>query len=180
VHIGGIDTELDLEPFLAAGRLLYGGGFVAERYAAVGSFVEAHRSEVDHVVAEIVLAAGRIPAWQLARDRTELERLRALTRSTWDEVDVIAVPTVPSIPTIAEVQAEPITRNNELGIYTTFVNLLDLCALTIPVGPLDDDAAPHTGPPPSITLVGPAWSEALLVIAARRVMLDTPATLRTR
>jgi allophanate hydrolase len=180
VHIGGIDTELDLEPFLAAGRLLYGGGFVAERYAAVGSFVEAHRSEVDHVVAEIVLAAGRIPAWQLARDRTELERLRALTRSTWDEVDVIAVPTVPSIPTIAEVQAEPITRNNELGIYTTFVNLLDLCALTIPVAPLDDDAAPRTGPPPSITLVGPAWSEALLVSAARRVMLDTPATLRTR
>jgi len=174
-RIGGVDEPFDLEPFLAAGRLLYGGAFVAERYAAVGAFIESHRGEVDDVVASIILAARDIPAWQLARDRTELERLRQCTLSTWDSFDVIAVPTVPSLPTIAEVQADPIIRNIELGIYTTFANLLDLCALTVPVGPATADR-----PPPSITLLAPAWHDATLVTAAHRVMRDTPAILRTQ
>jgi allophanate hydrolase len=173
-RIGGIDGPFDLEPFLAAGGLLYGGAFVAERYAAVGAFIESHRDEVDDVVASIILGARDIPAWQLARDRTELERLRQRTLPTWDAFDVIAVPTVPSIPTIAEVQADPIARNNELGTYTTFANLLDLCALTIPVGDPTSER-----PPPSITLLAPAWYDDLLVTAASRVQRDTPAILQT-
>ena len=164
-RIGGIDGPFDLEPFLAAGRL---------RYAAVGAFIEAHRSEVDDVVAEIILGARDLPAWQLARDRTELERLRQLTLPTWDDFDVIAIPTVPSVPTVAAVLADPIERNNALGTYTTFANLLDLCALTVPVG-----GASAMAPPSSITLLAPAWRDAVLVSAARRVMRDTPAILQT-
>jgi allophanate hydrolase len=174
-RIGGIDGPFDLEPFLAAGRLLYGGAFVAERYTAVGAFIEAHRAEVEEVVAEIILGASHVPAWQLARDRTELEQLRHHTLATWDEFDVIAVPTVSSLPTVAEVLADPIERNSALGTYTTFANLLDLCALTVPVGP-----ASAIGPPESITLLAPAWRDAVLVSAARRVTRDTPAILRTR
>jgi allophanate hydrolase len=174
-RIGGIDGPFDLEPLLAAGRLLYEGAFVAERYAAVGGFIESHRKEVDPTVAGIILAARDIPAWQLARDRTELARIRQCTLATWDEYDVIAVPTVPSIPTVAEVLADPVGRNTELGTYTTFVNLLDLCALTIPIEP-----PPHDRPPASITLVAPAWHDAVLVTAAARVTRDMPATLRTR
>jgi allophanate hydrolase len=173
IRIGGLDVDVDLEPFLAAGRLLYGGAFLAERYDAVGSFVEAHRSEVDDVVAGIVLAAGCIPAWKLAHDRTELERLRRQTESTWQDVDVLAVPTVARIPTVEEVLAEPIKRNEELGTYMTFVNLLDLCALTVPVEPATADR-----PPASVTLIGPAWSDSVLVRAAAR-LLDRPANLRT-
>src|SRR5205085_582152 len=37
---GEIVGPVDLGPYLAAGRLLYEGAFVAERYAAVGAFVE--------------------------------------------------------------------------------------------------------------------------------------------
>jgi allophanate hydrolase len=173
-RIGGVDGGFDVEPFLAAGRLLYGGAFVAERYAAVGEFIETHRADVDDVVAEIVLSAGRLPAWQLGRDRTELARLRHLTRSTWEDFDVIAVPTVPSVPSVAEVLADPIARNNELGTYTTFVNLLDLCALTIPVEPPRSDR-----PPASLTLVAPAWREAALVTAAHRLRQERLAILRT-
>jgi allophanate hydrolase len=174
-HIGGVDGPFDLEPFLLAGRLLYGGAFVAERYAAVGAFIESHRDEVDDVVAAIILGARDIPAWHLARDRTELEHLRQLTLPTWAAFDVIAVPTVPSLPTIAEVQADPIARNNDLGTYTTFANLLDLCALTIPIG-----EATVSHPPASITLLAPAWHDEVLVTAARRVLRDTPAILQTR
>ena len=47
---------------------------------------------------------------------------------------MLVVPTMPRVPTIAEVPADPIAVNSMLGTYTNFVNLLDLCALTIPVG----------------------------------------------
>lgn len=172
--IGGIDRAFDVEPFLAAGELLYGGAFLAERYDAVGEFIESHRTEVDDVVAEIILTAGHLPAWKLTRDRTELARLRQKTRSTWDRFDVIALPTVPAIPTIDAVCADPIVRNNELGVYSTFVNLLDLCALTIPLS-----YATPEGPPASVTLAAPAWQDATLITAAQRVRQDTTATLRT-
>ena len=70
--------------------------------------------------------------------------------------------------------AEPIAVNSMLGTYTNFVNLLDLCALTIPVG-----RGVGVGPPPSITLIGPAWSRRLLVsLAALRSIRPPPAERR--
>ncbi len=154
-------VDVDLAPFVAAGDLLYGGAFVAERYEAVGAFVDAHRADVHPVVGEIIGAAACVPAWQLFRDQTELARLRALTTPVWDDIDVLAVPSVPRVPTVDEVLAEPLAVNSMLGTYTNFVNLLDLCALTVPVG----GPAP-SAPPPSITLIAPAWSDDLLVSLA--------------
>jgi allophanate hydrolase len=172
----GVDVhEVDLAPFLAAGALLYGGAFVAERYDAVGAFVDAHPADVDPVVGPIIAAAGRLPAWQTFRDRTELERLRALTSPTWHAVDVLVVPSVPRIPTIDEVRADPIGRNARLGTYTNFVNLLDLCALTLPV---DDEPIP-TAPPFSLTLVAPAWCDDRVVSLGRRLRRETLASPRS-
>ena len=76
---------------------------------------------------------------------------------------MLVVPSVPRVPTVAEVLAEPIAVNSMLGTYTNFVNLLDLCALTVPVGPADGG-----GPPPSVTLIGPAWRDDVLVSLASR------------
>jgi allophanate hydrolase len=156
--------EIDLAPFLAAGALLYGGAFVAERYDAVGAFVDANRGAVDPVVASIISAAGRLPAWQTFRDRTELERLATRTAPTWAAVDALVVPSVPRVPTVAEVAADPVGVNARLGTYTNFVNLLDLCAVTFPVGPDRAD-----GPPFSITSIAPAWHDEQLVALARRL-----------
>ncbi len=169
---GGGLVDVDIGPFVEAGALLYGGAFVAERYEAVGAFVDAHPGDVDPVVRSIIAAAGRIPAWQLCRDQTTLARLRAATERVWDSIDVLVVPTVPRVPTVAEVLAEPIAVNTMLGTYTSFVNLLDLCAVTFPVG-----AGDEAGPPPSLTLIGPAWADDLAVSLATQ--LDTPATLRS-
>jgi allophanate hydrolase len=157
-------ADADLRPFLDAGRLLYEGAFVAERYAAVGAFVDDHPDDVDPVVGSIIAAAGRIPAWQLFAD---LERLRSLaeeTAPTWDAADVLVVPSVPRLPTVAEVVAEPIATNSMLGTYTNFVNLLDLAAVTLPVG-----AAGEERPPASLTLIGPAGSDDLLAALAGRL-----------
>jgi allophanate hydrolase len=162
--LAGAARAVDLAPFLDAGRLLYEGGFVAERFDAVGEFVSSHLDEVDPVVGPIIVAAGDVPAWQLTRDRTELARLAAATASVWDEIDLLVVPSVPRIPSVAEVAAEPVSLNSMLGRYTNFVNLLDLCAITVPVG-----EAGASRPPASVTLIAPAWSDDLLVAAGGAV-----------
>lgn len=181
---GARSVPVDLEPLLAAGRLLYDGAFVAERHAAVGAFVAQHRHAVDPVVGAIISAAGHLPAWQYARDLTTLQRYRALADIVFHGshgIDVLVVPSVPRIPTVAEVQADPVGVNSMLGTYTNFVNLLDLCALTIPVPtPLDHPERPPT----SLTLIAPAWHDDVLVDVGTRVGLSLatgrPATRPSR
>jgi allophanate hydrolase len=152
-------VDVDLGPFLDAAELLYEGSFVAERYDAVGPFVAAHPDEVDPVVGSIILGASAHDGWEVFRDQTRLRGLAAESAPTWERIDVLVVPSVPRVPTVAEVQADPIGVNSMLGTYTNFVNLLDLAAVTVPVPSAGD---PQAGPPPSLTLIGPAWSDETL------------------
>ncbi|MCU1371192.1 MAG: allophanate hydrolase [Ilumatobacteraceae bacterium] len=161
--VGTSAVPVDLLPFIAVARLLYEGAFVAERYEAVGGFVQSHRDEVHPVVRDIVLRAGQLRAFEVFRDQTELARRARALAPIWERIDVLVVPSVPRIPTIAEVQAGPIEVNAMLGTYTNFVNLLDLAAVTLPV-PTEHDAPDR--PPTSITLIGPAWSDGLLASVA--------------
>jgi allophanate hydrolase len=62
--------------------------------------------------------------------------------------------------TLAEVEADPIALNSNLGSYTNFVNLLDLSAISVPVGERSD------GLPSSLTLVGKAGADGYLAAIA--------------
>lgn len=163
--LGAEDVPVDLEPLVATGRLLYEGAFVRERFDAVGDFIEDHPADVDPVVRSIIRAAGSLTHDELERDREAAARRARSLRGLWDDLDAIVVPTVPRVPTIAEVQAEPIAVNAMLGTYTNFVNLLGLCAVTIPVG------ESRSGPPASVTLLAPAGhDERLLALALAAVV----------
>ena len=168
--------DADLEHLVTTGRLLYEGAFVAERYASVGEFVDAHLDQVDPVVGSIISAAGRLPAWRLAADMSTLAGARRRAAAIFRRVEVVILPTVPRLPTVAEVQAAPIAVNSMLGTYTNFVNLLDLCAVSVPVAAsgIGDDA-----PPPSLSLIGPAWADATLVSLAASIA-GTPASHPSR
>ncbi len=48
-------------------------------------------------------------------------------------VSVLLVPTAPTHYTIAEVQADPIAKNSALGDFAHFANVVDLCAVAIPI-----------------------------------------------
>jgi allophanate hydrolase len=131
--------EIDLEPFLAAARLLYDGGLVAERHEAVGAFIDAHRDEVDPTVGAIVSAAGTVPATTLLRDRVRLAELTATALDELGDCDALLIPTTTDHPTIADVALEPIAVNSRLGTYTNFCNLMDLCAVAVPSGTAGED-----------------------------------------
>lgn len=150
-------VEIEMEPFLAAGRLLYEGPWPAERHAAVGAFLERADVAADPVVRAIVLAGGRVSGAEAFAGMHRLAELRRRCEPAWERVDALLVPTAGEHPTHADVAADPVGVNARLGTWTTFVNLLDLAAIALPAGARDD------GLPFGVTLVGPAWSEPWLV-----------------
>ena len=58
--IGGQAVEIDFSKFLETARLLYEGPWLAERYAAVGPFMEANPHALFPVTAQVI-AAGKLP-----------------------------------------------------------------------------------------------------------------------
>ncbi|HEX9811060.1 MAG TPA: allophanate hydrolase, partial [Burkholderiales bacterium] len=160
--LGGCAVEVDYEPFREVAILLYEGPWVAERLASVRDFVRAKPEAIHPVVCEILLAGERYDAVDVFLAQDRLQQLKRGTESAWNEIDVLALPTAPTIYTIADVMAEPIKRNTDLGYYTNFVNLLDLCALAVPAGARPDRL------PFGITLIAPAFREhALCTLGAR-------------
>ncbi|WP_210481496.1 allophanate hydrolase [Naasia sp. SYSU D00948] len=155
-------VEVDIEPLLEAARMLYSGAFVAERYTAVGRFIEQHPGEVDPVVGAIITRAADVPAWRLFEDFERLEEYGIAAAAIFERVDALLLPTTVEHPTLAEVAAEPIAVNSRLGRFTNFANLLDLAALALPAGEVD-------GLPFGVQLVGPSFSDAALARIARRV-----------
>lgn len=130
-------SEVDVKVLLDAAKLLYDGALVAERYAAVGEFLEEHHDEADPTVAGIVLAAGKLPAHQLATDQARLAEARNAASVVLTGFDALLLPTTVGHPTLAEVAADPVGVNSRLGTYTNFVNLLDMAAVAVPAGQAD-------------------------------------------
>ena len=71
--------------------------------------------------------------------------------------DVLAFPTTGTTYRVAELLEAPVALNSNLGLYTNFVNLLDMAALAVPAGARDN------GTGFGITLIGPAHSDLALI-----------------
>lgn len=161
--IGGTAVKIDLTPFVEAAKLLYEGPWVAERWAAVGDFVETHPDSI-HPVTKTILENSK--GWDAAATFKAHYKLREFAREAedvWQAVDLILLPTTPTLYKISEVLADPIRTNSVLGRYTNFMNLLDLAAVAVPAGFARDGKLPW-----GITLAAPAGTdEDLLILASR-------------
>ena len=173
--LGHTLVEVDIKPFLQTAQLLYGGPWVAERFAAVGRFVKEHADAVHPVVRDIILGGEKYSAVDAFNGQYALEKFRQEASETWNVVDFLLLPTAPDIFRIAEVEADPVTLNSRLGVFTNFVNLLDLAAIAAPAGFRAD------GLPFGITFVGQAFSDrSLLALAASYLRSLRPALGGTR
>ncbi|MFI6898501.1 allophanate hydrolase [Streptomyces sp. NPDC050256] len=161
---GAVLHPIDLSPFTEAAAMLYAGAFVAERYTAVGTFVDSGPADLDPTVAGIITAARDIPAHRLFADRDRLAALRGAAEAALGDADALLLPTAPGHPTLAEVAADPLGANARLGRFTNSTNLFDLCAVAVPAGEV-------SGLPFGVMLIGPAHTDERL---ARIATLLTP------
>ncbi|MGF6266484.1 allophanate hydrolase [Paraburkholderia youngii] len=156
-------TSVPFEPMQRTAALLYDGPWVAERRAALGSFFETNRADIDPVVAEVIAKADGYSAVDAFNGQYALAALRREVETLFEAIDVLIVPTTPTHPTFDEVRADPIGANSQLGVYTNFVNLLDLCALAVPGIRRAD------GLPAGVTLIAPAGADQRLAVLGARI-----------
>lgn len=154
-------VDVDMTAFLEAARLLYEGPWVAERTAAVGDFIALNPDDVHPVTRAIISAGENVGAKDAFRAFYRLAGLKANVRDVWRQIDVLMVPTVPAIYGVAQIEADPVQLNSNLGTYTNFVNLLDLAGVAVPAT-IAYDGVPH-----GVTLVAPAGQDWLIASVAR-------------
>jgi allophanate hydrolase len=164
-------VELPFEDFYATAALLYEGAWVAERYAAIANFMEAHEAEMHPVTATIIGGARKLSAADAFRGLYALQAYKNRLAPVIASVDLICVPTAPTHYTVKAVRADPIVSNSRLGTYTNFVNLLDMCGIAVPCSMRPD------GLPMSVTLLGAAGRDASLAALARDVHKASGVTL---
>ncbi|KJR88267.1 allophanate hydrolase [Sporothrix schenckii 1099-18] len=153
------------KPFVDATDLLYNGTLVNERIACIGEdFIRTNIARFHPVTGKLfqqVLDRNARP-WDVYKDQlVQAEATRLANRllsggvgplggvgrgddghdgagpGASTTVDVLVVPTAPFHPTVAAMQDDPIAMNAQLGVFTHFGNVLDLCAISVPAGTVD-------------------------------------------
>lgn len=155
--LGAELVPVDFTPMFTLAQLLYGGPWVAERHVAVAEFMQEHAQEMNPVVRGIIEKAVNFSATDAYRSEYRRADLAREIQTIMSSFDALLVPTSPRHPTTADVNAEPVLVNSQLGTYTNFVNLADCSALALPAVMRKD------GLPFGITLIAPAWQDAALV-----------------
>lgn len=153
----GTIVEIDLAPLLEAAQLLYGGPWVAERTAAIAPLLSSNPDAVDPTVREVVSQGWDKSAVELFNGIYRMAELKRHADTLWQTLDLLAFPTTGTTYRLAELAAAPIALNSNLGLYTNFVNLLDMAAVAVPAGTRDN------GTGFGITLIGPADSDRALL-----------------
>jgi allophanate hydrolase len=169
--LGFILERVSMEFFYEAGRLLYGGPWIAERLSGVEAFVSDHPFSILPVIRSILAEGDHYRATDAFRGMHRLAELKRAVEPLWERFDAVVVPSVPSHPRINEVLADPIGENAALGRYTTFANLLDLAAVAVPSGFRPD------GLPSGVTFLGPWGSDASLLNMGTAFHRKTGTTL---
>jgi allophanate hydrolase len=202
--IGGIlETNFDFTPFAETASLLYQGPFVAERYAGIRGFLEGcdncglpvDVSKDDRLLGitrSVISNHAKWNATDVFSAFEELAHLKAAARMQMDKVDIILVPTVAHYYTVESVLEEENNligaKNTNLGRFTNFVNLLDMCGISVPSGVVCaeyDHLQPRNGTsnasavelPFGVTLLASAWYDADVATIARE-FVDSSLELR--
>jgi len=166
--MGGTPVEVDIAPFLAAAQLLYAGPWVAERTAAVEALVKTNPGAIQPTVRAILQGGLAYSAVDTFKAMYQMQAYARAAEQMWASVDVLLLPTAPTIYRVAEVMAEPVALNANLGLYTNFVNLLDMSAVAVPAGFREN------GTGFGVTLIGPAFADTALLDLARRYVEIAP------
>jgi allophanate hydrolase len=155
--LGATVREVDFGPLLEAARLLYEGPWVAERYAAIESMLETKPEAVHSVVRGIIESARGKDAVAAFKAEYALQESRSYAEQLLSQVDFLLSPTAPRSYTVAELLNDPVQLNSNMGYYTNYMNLLDLCGLAVPAGFLDSGAGF------GVTMIAPRFREMSLL-----------------
>jgi len=147
-------SEIDFSPLFAIAEMLYAGCWVAERYVATESLLKTNPDGMFPVTRKIIESAESKTAADAFRDFYRLKEVSSSITPVLEQYDALCIPTIPTLATVADLEADAVGPNNMLGTYTNFVNLMDMCGISVPTAPRTD------GRPGSVTILAKAGSDA--------------------
>ncbi len=156
-NLGAEVKLVDITPMLEAAKLLYEGPWVAERYLAIEAILNDNPEAVHPVVRDIIETATTKTAADAFRYEYKMQNYRKIANTLFNSFDFLMHPTAPTTYTIEQLLNDPISLNSNIGYYTNYMNLLDLCGIAVPVGEMNNNQ--QFG----VTLVGKALSEQKLL-----------------
>jgi allophanate hydrolase len=159
---GGDVVEVDIAPLIAAAALLYQGPWLAERTLVAEHLLRTQPAAIDPTVRAILQGGFAVSAMDAFKAEYELRGYQRAAEAIWAQADVLVLPTTATTYRLREVIAAPFALNSNLGLYTNFVNLLDMSAVALPAGFRDNATAF------GVSLIGPAWADRALLDLARR------------
>lgn len=163
-RIGGRATDIDYAPFREAGDCVFGGALLAERLVDYGPALDECPEAIHPAVRTTIETARRYSAVDAFKEMYRLQELRRRAEAAFaslGEHGVLVVPTAGTVYRCADVLADPIALNRNMGRYTYFVNPLGLCALAVPAGLRPD------GLPFGVSLIAPPGADARLQAIGR-------------
>lgn len=128
-------VPVDTQMFSEAAAILYGGPWVAERWADLGSFIEDNPGTAFPVTEKVLRsgAAAEYSAASVFRAMHKLQGFKLEARRLLMDA-VLVLPTAGGTWTREQVREDPVATNSQMGLYTNHCNLLDLCAVALPAG----------------------------------------------
>jgi allophanate hydrolase len=169
--MGGEVVEMDFQPFYDIAQMLYGGVWVAERFAAIEAMLKNTPESVHPTTRKVIEIATKFDAVDTFKSLYHLQDLKRSIAPALADVDFLCVPTVPTFATVDDLRADPIGPNSRLGTYTNFVNLLDMCGIAVPMEGRQD------GRPGSITLLAPFGQDVDIAEIARALHQQSGALM---
>lgn len=159
--------EIDFSPMFEAAKLLYDGPWIAERYHAVGEFIEHNPADIIDTIKTIILGGKTPTAHSYFDAEYKLTEFKKQFVAYTKKYKAFLMPTAGNIYTLEEIEKDPIQLNSNLGYYTNFMNLLDCAAIALPV------AITKNNLPFGVTLFADAFNDDnLLSIAKDMVKRD--------
>ena len=132
--MGYTTVETDFSPMLDAANLLYAGPWVAERYVAVKEMIDTKPEKMLDVTRGIIEQGRTKSAEEYFNAEYQLKAFKRQADLLLEGTDFALTPTTGTIYTIAQLEADPVQLNTNLGYYTNFMNLLDFAAYAVPAG----------------------------------------------
>lgn len=160
---------IDLQLFQEAAKLLYEGPFVEERWAALGSFIDAHQESALAVTSQI-LKSGKTANYTGAsvfQAQHQMQAMKLEARKLLAGA-IMVLPTAGGTYSREQLKEQPIAYNSHMGLYTNHCNLLDLAAIAVPSVEAGENL------PFGITLFSlPELEGAMFEVAKRFEAIDT-------
>jgi len=169
--LGAEIVEVDFAPFYEIAAMLYEGAWTAERLTVIEDLLRQDPEAIHPVTRQVIGAAESLTAADAFRGIYRLQELQRRAEPAVNSVELFCLPSIPTFYSVGELAADPIEPNSRLGTYTNFVNLMDMCALAVPMAPRSD------GRPGSVTLIAPAGHDAQIAAVASALHQQWEGTL---